>query len=108
MATHGFAKIPPGEKFVGFLTSLNVPFPLVSAWLTGLAEGVGGVLIILGLLTRPSAIAVAIAMVVAAFVAHGDELLDKGELALVYLAAMIAIIGFGSGKFGIDRLLRGK
>ena len=108
MATHGFDKIPPSEKFIGFLSSLDIPFPVISAWLAGLAEGVGGLLIAIGLLTRPSAIAVAIAMVVAAFIAHGDSLLDKGELALVYLAAMIAIIGFGSGKFGIDRALRGK
>lgn len=109
IASHAIpGKLPPPKGLVDKLASMNVPFPEISAWMAGLAEGVGGILIAIGLLTRPSALAVAITMSVAAFVAHAPDDFATKEKALLYLVSAILIMAMGSGKFGIDRGLRGK
>ena len=109
MASHAIpGKLPPPGGFVDKLAGMSIPFPLVSAWAAGLAEGVGGILIAIGLLTRPSAIAVAITMAVAAFIAHAPDDFATKEKALLYLFGMILIAAMGSGRFGLDRGLRGK
>ncbi len=52
-AVHGFSKLTTGPvKFSSMLTGLGVGAPLVFAWLVTIAELVGGLLIIVGLLTR--------------------------------------------------------
>ncbi|PIN74669.1 DoxX family protein [Candidatus Woesearchaeota archaeon CG10_big_fil_rev_8_21_14_0_10_37_12] len=87
--------------------------PLVSLMgLAGIIELVGGLLIAVGLFTRFAALVSAITMLVAYFKVHAFNALmpiaNKGELALVYLAAFIAIIGFGHIKWELDGLLTRK
>jgi len=49
------------------------------------------------------AIPSAITMVVAAFIVHGADPLQKKELALVYLIMFLAIALLGPGKYSIDK-----
>jgi putative oxidoreductase len=52
-AVHGWQTFDDGvSNFAGFLESLDVPAPELVAWLQTFAEGVGGVLLVLGLFTR--------------------------------------------------------
>jgi len=52
-AWHGWIKFDGGvDKFAGFLGTLNVPAPEVMAWLNVAAEGIGGLLLVVGLFTR--------------------------------------------------------
>ena len=53
---HGLGKVPPQEGFVGRVGGLGFPAPELFAWLAAFAEFGGGLLLVLGLLSRPAAL----------------------------------------------------
>ena len=71
---HGMSKVfqpghfGPPEQFVQGVAKMGFPAPTLFAWLSALAEFLGGLLIAMGLLTRPAAAVLAFNMCVAAFV----------------------------------------
>ena len=79
------------------------------ALLAGAAEFFGGLALVAGLLVRPAAAALAVAMTVAIFSVH----IDKGlfvakngyEFALALLAVSVALVFSGAGRASIDRTL---
>lgn len=97
------------EGTAKFMSSLGLEPSSLMALLAGSGEFFGGLLLILGLLTRPAAIVTAIVSVVALLTVH----LSKGyfisaggyEYILVLLVASIALVIEGSGKCGVDRLI---
>lgn len=110
---HGRTKLPPDgiENFARNLAKLNIPAPTFSAWMAMLAEFAGGLLVALGLLTRPAAALIAITMVVAIFTAHASHpIVSQGgpskEMALLYLTAAVLLLFTGSGRYGVDPMLR--
>lgn len=110
-AGHGLNKVPPPEGFVGLIGDMGLPIPLVFAWMAGLAEGVGGVLVALGLFTRWCALGILGAMLVAAFLAHGSDPLfaisgPSKELAVLYGWIMLVFVTTGAGRFSLDGVLR--
>ncbi len=105
MAYHGFPKVfGNAQGFVEYLNKLGFPAPELWAALAGGAEFFGGLLIVVGFLTRPAAIAVLITMLVAGFIAHGADPFSKKELALAYVALSLTTLLSGSGKFSLDAL----
>ena len=80
--------------------------------LAGIIELVGGLLLALGLLTRWAALVSGIQMIVAYIMVHAPQgwvpLVNKGELALLYLAAFLAILAYGAGTWSLDQALSGK
>jgi putative oxidoreductase len=99
---------------VGSMTSLGLPAPI--AYMVCFFEFLGGLGLIVGLLTRPAALAIAIDMVGAIATVHWKngfflnwELAPgKGhgiEANLAYLAMAIAIIIEGAGMLSIDALI---
>jgi putative oxidoreductase len=102
---HGMGKVPPPQGLIDGVTAMGLPLPGFMAWAAGLAEFAGGLLIAVGLFTRPAAFLWLITMGVAAFVAHGADPLQKKELALLYLAFSVVLMGLGGGKFSLDHLL---
>jgi putative oxidoreductase len=105
---HGWAKVPPSEKFITGVTELGFPAPLFFAWCAGLAELVGGLLIAVGLFTRPAALFLAFTMGVAAFGRHLHDPFDRKELSLLYLGISLLFLAYGAGKVSLDRFLGGK
>ncbi|WP_082829761.1 DoxX family protein [Ectothiorhodospira sp. BSL-9] len=108
---HGLGKLPPSPGFVGMVEGLGFHSPELFAWMAGLAEGIGGLLLAAGLLTRVSAVAILGAMMVAAFMAHGGDPLfatagPSKELALLYAAVMVPFLFAGSGRYGVDSMFR--
>ena len=96
------------EGTAGFLESLGLPLPLLMAWLVGLAETVGGALMIIGFLIRGAALTTAIAMLVAVFLVHWKNgLMGPGgyEWALIMFAASVAMMLDGAGKASLDQSL---
>ncbi|MEN9528428.1 MAG: hypothetical protein RI932_301 [Pseudomonadota bacterium] len=59
-----------------------------------------------GLLFRLSLVPLVITMFVAAFVIHGQDPFQKQELALSYLAAYVAMLFSGPGRYSLDFLSR--
>lgn len=105
MITHGMQKVMAYEelssKFMDFM-GLGAEISLI---LTIVAELACAVLLVLGLFTRIALVPLIIAMVVAAFVAHGDDPFARKEMALLYLCGYVALLLTGPGKFALDKLL---
>lgn len=97
-------------NFASVLQGLGIPQPQLMAWVVGLAEFGGGLLIALGLLTRLSALLLAIDMVVAIWKVHWrNGLVGPGglEFPLSLLAACLALLGVGPGQISLTRLVAG-
>ncbi len=109
MVAHGSHKVYGHlHEFAGYIGSLGLP-----AWLgyvSAFAEFLGGICLILGLLTRLAAFAVFADMVVAIAKVHWKHgLLGAGgyEFPLSLLAIAFALIFFGAGPISLDAIRRG-
>ncbi|MGI9088275.1 MAG: DoxX family protein [Chthoniobacterales bacterium] len=75
----------------------------------GIIELVGGLLIALGLLTRPAAFFASGMMAVAYFMAHFPTsplpIVNKGELAVVYCFVFLYIFFRGGGPWSLDAMI---
>ena len=95
-----------------FMGSIGLHPGFLMALLAGSAEFFGGVLIMLGLLTRPAAAASAITLLVALFAVHwgkGFFLTTHGiEYALALVSATTALFIMGGGRYSVDRYLTSK
>jgi putative oxidoreductase len=78
--------------------------------IAGILELVGGVLLILGLFTRPTAFILSGMTAVAYFVAHAPHgfypILNQGELAILYCFVFLYIAAAGSGPWSLDAMRR--
>lgn len=78
----------------------------------GIIELAGGLLIALGLLTRPAAFLASGMMAVAYFMAHSSggfiPIVNKGELAVVYCFVFLYIFFRGSGPISVDCMIGGR
>ncbi|MBX3040292.1 MAG: DoxX family protein [Bdellovibrionaceae bacterium] len=101
---HGLGKLPPPEGLIGGVAAMGFPAPLYFAWMAALAEFAGGLLLAIGLFTRPAALFVAFTMGIAAFVAHGADPFQKKELALLYLFVGLIFVFRGASRLSVDRL----
>lgn len=102
---HGVKKVPPSEKFMESVGNLGFPLPEFFAWSAGLSEFLGGLLLAVGLFTRPAAAMIIITMLVAAFVAHAADPFAKRELSLIYFAIAAVFLARGASKYSLDALL---
>lgn len=106
--SHGLAKMPPSEQLIAGVEAMGFPAPQMFAWLASLAEFAGGLLLAVGLLTRPSAALMAITMAVAAFVAHSADPFAKKEMALLFLFTSLFFALHGAGRWSVDSFLAKK
>lgn len=106
-ALHGYPKIFGGtmDRFVRGVADLGFPLPTFFAWAAALSEFVGGIMIALGLGTRIGAAFCGFTMLVATY-RHLADPWPRKELALLYLAAMIAIALIGGGRYSLDSTLK--
>ena len=106
---HGQSKLFGGlEGFAGYLGTLGVPMPQVSAFLAALAEFGGGLILAAGVAFRYTLPPVVFTMLVAAFKAHGGKFSgqDGGmEYPLTLAVITAALIFTGAGGIGLDRFL---
>ena len=99
---HGTAKLL-GTPHVAMFDNLQ----LVSLLgLAGILELVGGVLVLIGLFTRPAAFILSGEMAVAYFMAHAPHsllpILNQGELAVMYCFVFLYLSVAGAGEFSLD------
>jgi putative oxidoreductase len=102
------------QKLLGWFVEpgsqrMALAFPQLP-WFAGVLELVGGVLIVLGLLTRPTAFLLSGEMAVAYFKAHAPHgwvpLLNHGELAALYSFVFLFLAAHGGGPFSMDGSMR--
>lgn len=95
-----------------WMESIGLAPGFLMAFLAGSAEFFGGLFILLGLLTRPAAAALAATMVVAIFSVHfvnGLFMSNNGyEFGLALLAASVSLLFTGAGKLGLDKVIHTK
>lgn len=104
---HGIGKLPPSERFLAGVAEMGFPLPILFGWAAALSEFAGGVLLALGLLTRPAALFVGITMAVAAFIRQAGDPFAERELALLFGAVAVMLLLTGAGQYSIDARLRG-
>ena len=108
MVVHGYPKMfGDNTKFFARVEEMGFPAPELFGWLAAFSEFGGGVLLILGLMTRPAALLVTVTMGVAALIRHFDDPFDRKELPLTYMVIAIAVLFAGPGKISLDRRLFG-
>lgn len=98
----------PQDWFVTDVQNMGFPFPFFFAWLAVLTEFVGGIFLMLGLLTRPAAIMNTILTFVAAFMYHEGDILRPGLIAFFFFIMCFTITLNGAGKFSLDYLIHQK
>ena len=100
------------QKLFGWFTDKGAQEWMSLMGAAGAIEGVGGLLILLGLFTRLAALISALEMAVAFFMAHFKPpwvpLQTGGELAMLYFAAFAVVIAYGNGKWSVEQLVFGK
>lgn len=106
--SHGFGKVSALGKFVDGVAARGMPAPWVLGPAAALSEFAGGILLAIGLFTRPSALFVLVTMLVAAFHIHAADPFSKKELAIMYALASAAILIAGPGRFSVDAAWLGK
>ncbi|MFN7131398.1 MAG: DoxX family protein [Myxococcales bacterium] len=108
MITHGVAKVLDLGAFSEKVARLGFPFAGVLGPFAALSETLGAALLLLGLLTRPAAVALTLTMLGAAFGVHWNDPFTKKELALTYATISLALLFTGPGRFSLDRVLFGR
>jgi putative oxidoreductase len=103
------------QKLFGAFGGFGAPGNTAPLWsqmgLAGVLETFGGLLLLLGLFTRPVAFLLAVEMLVAFFQAHlpkgGVPLENGGEMPLLYLLVFLFLLGNGAGPASLDNRRRG-
>jgi putative oxidoreductase len=109
----GWGKLHHLDKVTEFFTSLNLPMPAQTAVAISCLEFFGGIFLAIGLLSRLTALALTINLIVAYITADREALFsifsdpDKFYAAAPYtfLVASVIVLLFGPGKFAVDYLL---
>lgn len=104
----GWMKISGIEGVIGFFGAFGIAPAF--AYIVAYSEFIGGILILLGLLTRYAGIVLAIVMLVAIFkvhIANGFSLANNGyEYTLVLLLSSLALVFQGAGKYALGKVLK--
>ena len=103
----GFLFVQHGaQKLFGVLGREAVESLMSQGGIAGILEFFGGLLIMVGLFTRPVAFLVSGQMAVAYFIAHAGRgfwpVMNGGELAAFYAFTWLFFFAHGAGKYSID------
>jgi putative oxidoreductase len=109
----GKGKLTDHAKVTEFFTSLNIPLPDLNAWVAGATECFGGLLLLIGLASRLTAIPLIFTMIVAYLTAENEALQslfsdpDKflSATPFQFMFAAVLVLAFGPGVFSLDHLL---
>lgn len=103
---HYVFQLKPISEVEGFFTTLNLPAPLLSAYLSVYAQFICAILFIIGLWFRPAAMVMIINFTVAIIAAHLNDAIEKSFAAWVILAASCFFLFNGAGKVSIESRIK--
>jgi putative oxidoreductase len=111
----GKGKLGNINRPIAFFHDLGIPFPTANAWLVACVECFGGLLLLVGLASRPVALALTINMTVAYLTADREAvaaLFKEGDVPTFaaaapfwFLVASAVVLACGPGRFSADALL---
>lgn len=107
----GFSKIAGFSGTVGYAASVGLPLPEVGVAAGLLIELLGGIMLLVGFLTRPAALVLALFTLAASFFFHAywslpaeqvmmQQLMFNKNLAIV--GGLLAFVAFGAGAWSMD------
>lgn len=102
---HGLGKFPPSPAFVSRVEGFGFPMPALFAWAATGTEIIGGLLLAIGLLTRPSAFFILCTMVTAVVFQHANDPFAGKEKALLFGFIALAFLCVGGGRWSVDARL---
>lgn len=114
---HGYLKlfVPGGFKgTIGFFAAIGIPLPAYAALVVSLVEFIGGLSLILGMLTKWASLLLIIEMLVAFFKVHlkSGFLISPSsygyEFVLLILAGLAVILASGAGKLSLGKMFKSK
>lgn len=95
----------PQDWFVADVAKMGFPFPVFFAWCAVLSEFFGGILLAIGLLSRPAAFFNAITTFVAAFLFHKGDVSGSGLAGTIFFASTMGLTLTGPGRISLDYVL---
>src|SRR5580704_3076532 len=112
----GKGKLLNIAKVSEFFASLGIPLPTLNAYFIGSLECFGSLLLIVGLASRPLALLIVVAMIVAyltadiesvtklfSFYPHPHQFFKAAPFP--FLLAALVILAFGPGKISLDAII---
>lgn len=92
----------PQEWFIQDTANMGFPFPTFFAWVAVLSEFFGGILLMLGVFTRPAAVLNVLVTFTSTFIYHKGDIGKAGLLSFFFMIMCLCILLFGPGKFSLD------
>ncbi len=103
------SKLQNIDSVAQWFSQMGYPFPLLSAYLAGITELLGVILLPIGLFTRIISVPLMFVMLVAIFTVHwehGFPASQNGfEIPLYYFLMLFVLFSHGAGKFSLDNIL---
>jgi putative oxidoreductase len=93
------------HSFADWLKEMSIPFSLFLAYISKGTEFIGGFFLVIGFLTRPVCLLLAINMTVATFVANKGDLLENAQGSFLLLLIVLTIFLSGQGTLSVDNLV---
>ena len=98
------------QKLFGlFGAQLPLPPTFSQLWVGGVIEFFGGILLILGLFTRPAAFLLSGTLAVAYFQVHAPKsffpVVNGGDLAVIFAIVYLYLVFAGGGSWSLDAML---
>ena len=95
------------DAVAGFFESINIPAPMLMAWVVTLIETFGGIALIIGFGTELAAGLLVLVMIGALIsIKFSVGLVGGYELDIALIAALLPILSEGAGKYSLSHFLK--
>lgn len=101
----GLDKLPLTDWMVDQVTSMGFPFPVFFAWIASFSEFAFGFMLLIGLMTRISALMLAVTMGVAAFGFQKVMPFTEMHIAQHFFWIYVLFMFLGAGKYSVDNYI---